>query len=191
MTTSPDFGPQPTVPSTPSQDAIPVLSNAANFEIRPVTEADKPWIRRVLRQYWASEQIVSRGKLLNGVDLPGFAAWRDSEPIGLITYHITDTTEGRECEIVTHNSLRGSGGIGSVLLNAVKQQAKLEGCRRMWLITTNDNCTALRFYQRREFDMCAFYRHAVRDVRRLKGEIPDLGLDHIPLRHEIELEIVL
>ena len=73
----------------------------------------------------------------------------------------------------------------------MKHQARLEGCRRVWLITTNDNCTALRFYQRREFDMVAFYRDAVREVRRLKGEIPDLGLDNIPLRHEIELELTL
>jgi ribosomal protein S18 acetylase RimI-like enzyme len=191
MTTTHDSGNQPTVPSTPSEDAIPAVPGNADFEVRPISEDDKPWIRRVLRQYWASEQIASRGKILNGLELPGFAAWSNNEPAGLITYNITDAPEGRECEIVTHNSLRGLGGIGSILLNAVKQQAKLEGCRRVWLITTNDNCNALRFYQRREFDMCQFHRHAVRDVRRLKGEIPDLGLDNIPLRHEIELEILL
>jgi hypothetical protein len=56
---------------------------------------------------------------------------------------------------------------------------------------TNDNTTALRFYQRRGFDLVAVHRGAVTRARaELKPGIP-LEVDGIPIRPEIELEIEL
>jgi DNA-3-methyladenine glycosylase I len=77
------------------------------------------------------------------------------------------------------------------LLAAIRQLAQTNGCRRLWLITTNDNLPALRFYQKRGFHLVAVYPDAVTEARRLKPEIPVLGLEDIPLRDELELEIVL
>ena len=65
------------------------------------------------------------------------------------------------------------------------------GCRRLWLITTNDNLAALRFYQRRGFELVAVHRRAVAAARRLKPEIPLVGAHGIPIRDEIELEMAL
>jgi RimJ/RimL family protein N-acetyltransferase len=65
------------------------------------------------------------------------------------------------------------------------------GCRRIWLITTNDNTAALRFYQKKGFSLVAVHRNAIERSRQLKPEIPETGNDGIPLRDEIELEIVL
>jgi len=45
-------------------------------------------------------------------------------------------------------SLRQRIGVGEALINAVIQKAKNADCRRVWLITTNDNTLAIRFYQR-------------------------------------------
>jgi ribosomal protein S18 acetylase RimI-like enzyme len=59
------------------------------------------------------------------------------------------------------------------------------------LVTTNDNTPALRFYQRRDFDIVAFHRNAVTEGRALKPTIPDVGFDGIPIRHEIEMEYML
>jgi hypothetical protein len=59
------------------------------------------------------------------------------------------------------------------------------------LITTNDNVAALRFYQKRGFTLAALHKNALEQSRRLKPQIPLLGLDGIPLRDEIELEIFL
>ena len=159
----------------------------SGFEVRALTPEDRPWVQRVLRQYWATTVQVSRGRVFNADELPGFAAWRGDEAIGLVTYNI----EGDECEIVTHNSLAGHGGIGTCLLAEVRALARERGCRRLWLVTTNDNTPALRFYQRREFDMVALHRNAITEARGLKTEIPDVGMDGIQIRHEIEMELRL
>ena len=65
------------------------------------------------------------------------------------------------------------------------------GVGRVWLITTNDNVRALRFYQRYGFDRVALHRNAVDAARTLKPQIPRVGLDGIPVRHELELEVQL
>ena len=59
------------------------------------------------------------------------------------------------------------------------------------MITTNDNLNALRFYQKRGFELVAVHPHAVDEARRIKLEIPMLGEDEIPIRDEIELEMLL
>jgi N-acetylglutamate synthase-like GNAT family acetyltransferase len=157
------------------------------FTVRELTPEDKPWVQGVLRRYWASMTQVTRGRKIQADELPGFAAMRDGEEVGLLTYVI----RGDECEIVTHNSLAGHGGIGSCLLAAVRAKAREAGCRRLWLVTTNDNTPSLRFYQRRDFDLVAIHRNAVKDARKLKPEIPDVGMDGIAIRHEIEMEYLL
>jgi ribosomal protein S18 acetylase RimI-like enzyme len=88
------------------------------------------------------------------------------------------------------NSLVEKKGIGSALVEAVKEKAKAAGCERLWLITTNDNAAALRFWQKRGFRLSAIYPNAVEELRRLKPEIPLTGNDGIPIRDEMELEMI-
>ena len=61
----------------------------------------------------------------------------------------------------------------------------------MWLITTNDNLNALRFYQKRGFELVAVHRHAVDESRKIKPEIPLVGENGIPIRDELGLELAL
>lgn len=157
------------------------------FHIRATTAHDHPWMVDALKRYWATTTQVTRGRLHDADKLPGFVAEVDGRPVGLLTYRL----EGDECEIITHNSLAGHGGIGSCLLAAVRKLAREKGCRRLWCITTNDNTQAVRFYQRRDFDMVSVHRNAVDQARSLKPEIPDVGMDGIRIRHEIELEYKL
>ena len=77
------------------------------------------------------------------------------------------------------------------MLDAVREIAGDAGCRRLWLITTNDNLPALGFYQKRGWRLVALHRDALDESRRLKPEIPLLGIDGIPLRDEIELELAV
>ena len=49
----------------------------------------------------------------------------------------------------------------------------------------------MRFYQKRGFVLVAVHRNALAESRRLKPEIPLIGIDDIPLRDEIELEMEL
>jgi ribosomal protein S18 acetylase RimI-like enzyme len=77
------------------------------------------------------------------------------------------------------------------LINNVIEKAKKCNCMRVWLITTNDNTHALRFYQKRGFEWVGFYKNSMDDSRKLKPEIPELGDDNIPIKHEIEFELRL
>jgi ribosomal protein S18 acetylase RimI-like enzyme len=136
---------------------------------------------------WHSAKVVSRGKVHYADGLPGFVALLGNRRVGLLTYRI----ESGEWEIVTLDSLMERIGIGTSLIRAVRSVAVSSKCRRLWLITTNDNLNALRFYQRRGFSIAALYRNALDLSRKLKPEIPRMGLDEIPLRDELELETLL
>ncbi|HUT67148.1 MAG TPA: GNAT family N-acetyltransferase [Dehalococcoidales bacterium] len=142
---------------------------------------------RLIKEWWAGPKIITRGKVHYADKLPGFIAVQDGKTAGLITYDIV----GDQCEIVSMNSLVEGKGIGSTLIDAVKNVAQKARCKRLWLITTNDNTAALRFYQKRGFLLVAIHRNALEQSRRLKPEIPLIGNDGIPLRDEIELEMIL
>lgn len=158
----------------------------ANIQIRPIEENDREWITSVLEKQWGSINIVTRGKLYQANKLPGYIALIDNKKVGLITYSVEN-----DCEIITLDSLIQGKGIGTALLEKVKEVAKEKNCKRVWLITTNDNMEALLFYQKRGFVLSALYPNALEQSRKLKPEIPKIGIDNIPLRDEIELEIKL
>jgi GNAT superfamily N-acetyltransferase len=153
-------------------------------ELRPLGTTDRSWVEDFIRDRWGAATVVGHGTLYAPADLPGYVALEKTEPVGLVTYSV----DGERCEIVTIDSLVAGRGIGSALLEAVAEAARTAGCRRLWLITTNDNLPALRFYQKRGFVLAALRREAVAESRKLKPEIPLVGLDGIPIRDELELE---
>jgi len=157
-----------------------------SIQIRPIEEADEGWITSILEKQWGSVNIVTRGKLYQANKLPGYISLLDGKKVGLITYHIDN-----DCEIITLDTLVQNKGIGTALVGKVKETAKEENCKRVWLITTNDNMKALRFYQKRGFVLSALYLNALEESRKLKPEIPQIGINNIPLRDEIELEFKL
>jgi len=157
------------------------------YTIHQLTPDDRPWVSRILTDQWGSSRIVTRGVVHQAECLPGFVSELDGQKVGLITYHI----QGDECEIVSLNSFLEQIGIATALIERVKSVAIQDGLRRIWLITTNDNLAALRFYQKRDFQLVAVYAKALEVSRQLKPEIPLIGLDGIPLHDEIELELTL
>jgi GNAT superfamily N-acetyltransferase len=157
------------------------------FQIRPLNKDDRTWVADLLKEWWAGPKIITRGKVHYPDKYPGFIAMLEGKPAGLVTYNIV----GKDCEIVTMNSLVEKIGIGSALIDAVKNVAIKKGCKRLWLITTNDNTKALRFYQKYGMTLVAVHRNAIEQSRRLKPEIPLIGDDGIEIRDEIELELIL
>ena len=140
-----------------------------------------------IQDQWGSNRVVSKGRMFDPSELEGFAAVADEKVVGLVTFRV----QGDECEVVTINSLSEGTGTGSSLLNAVRDTAIKARCRRLWLITTNDNLSALRFYQKWGLRITAIYPNALERSRMLKPEIPLLGKEGIPIRDEIELEMIL
>jgi ribosomal protein S18 acetylase RimI-like enzyme len=159
----------------------------ADFEIRTLTTDDRAWANRLIEEHWGSVKIVTRGKVHDASTLAGFVAIKDGQRAGVVTYLI----EADQCELVSLNSLVEGMGIGTALTDAVRVAAAAAGCWRLWLITTNDNLAAVRFYQKRGFRLAALHRDALEETRRLKPTLPLTGIDGIPLRDEIELEILL
>ena len=157
------------------------------FHIRRLREVDHDIVAHFLVEHWGSTKMVSRGHLHVTDRLPGFLALVGADPVALLVYSIG----AEECEIVLMHTLVERIGIGVSLLKAVTRLAKRSRCRRVWLITTNDNTTALRFYQRNNFHLVAVYPDAVEESRKLKPDIPRTGVDGIPIRDEIELELIL
>lgn len=164
-----------------SHDTVPL------FSIEPFTIDHHAWAERILNAAWGSLRIASRGKVYYALDYPGFVGLVTGQPEGLILYRI----EAKQCEVLLLHSLVEGIGMGAALVDAVKRQAEESNCRRLWLITTNDNIHAFRWYQRRGFTIAAVHVNALAESRKLKPEIPLIGFDEIPLRDEIEFEMVL
>jgi ribosomal protein S18 acetylase RimI-like enzyme len=163
------------------------MNESPQFRITELEERYRGWAQAALVQAWGSSIIVNRGQIKDASQAPGLVALEGDTPVGLATYRI----EGDGCELLTLNALVSDRGIGSALLSAVRGAAISAGCHRLWVVTTNDNTPALRFYQRRGFILVAVRLDALVEARKLKPEIPKIGLDGIPLRDEIELEMRL
>jgi GNAT superfamily N-acetyltransferase len=132
-----------------------------------------------------SRQVARLGRLENALDHPALIADDDGVLAGVLTYVI----DGEECEILTLHAAERRTGVGTALIEAVERLAREAGCRRLWVLTTNDNVDALRFYQRRGFRLAELHPGAVDVSReRLKPEIPTVGEYGIPLRDEIVLD---
>jgi GNAT superfamily N-acetyltransferase len=153
-----------------------------------VEAGDREWVRSYISERWGADYVVVHGRVYSPHELPGCLAEDGAgNRVGLATYCV----EGPSCELVTLNSDLERAGTGTALLARVIEIAREAGCRRLWLITTNDNMAAIRFYQKRGFRLVAVHRDALDLSRRLKPSIPAVGNDGIPLLDEIEMELNL
>ena len=157
------------------------------MKVRPREPADQAAAEAFLARH-DSLRAARLGELVRPMDHPAFVA-EDAAGhlLGMLTY--VPGPDWRQCEVLTLHADEQWRGAGTALIEAAGQLARRQGCTRLWVITTNDNVDALRFYQRRGFQLAAVHRGAVDDSRSsLKPEIPLTGAYGIPLRDEIELE---
>ena len=157
------------------------------MELWPSRPEHRPALEAFLRDQ--SALVVARsGVLVDALEHPAVLAWSEGELSGVATYVV----DGDACELLTLHAATRLTGIGSALLAAVQEIARDAGCSRLWVVTTNDNIGALRFYQRRGFRLVHIRPGAVdRSREMLKPEIPTTGEHDIPLRDELELEMRL
>jgi GNAT superfamily N-acetyltransferase len=163
------------------------MDTTGQFSIRPITNADRSFVAEFTARQWGSDWMVTNGVALRISEQEGFLAVINNGVEGMATYHVS----GEECELTSLDSLKEGMGIGTALIEAVIAAAREAGCRRLFLITTNDNTHALRFYQKRGFRLSALRPGAVDESRKIKPEIPLTGLDGIPIHDEIELTLTL
>jgi ribosomal protein S18 acetylase RimI-like enzyme len=149
--------------------------------IRAFTDADRPWAERLVDGFGGRLQ-VRLGSSVDALACPGFVAEGDGQPVGIVTYD----AEGDDVEVVYIEVTAKHRGVGTRLLDAVEAGT---GAQRLWLVTTNDNLDALRFYQRRGFRIREVRPGASDEARlTLKPSMAEVGNFGIPIRDEIVLE---
>ena len=157
------------------------------MNIQQIDAQYRDTVNTILKKEWNCPPSVSRGNAIDTTVSPGFISLAGNIINGVITYNI----ENSECEIVTLNSFEENKGVGTALINAVYSVAKANGCNRLWLITTNDDIDAIRFYQIKGFEWAATHINAMDLSRKIKPSIPLIGMYHIPIKHELEFEMKL
>jgi N-acetylglutamate synthase-like GNAT family acetyltransferase len=160
------------------------MAPGGDIEVRAATPADRERVAAIL-EAWAMRPVARLGEVFDPVGDPAVLALHGGTLVGLATYHV----DGDATELRTLYVNEPGLGVGTDLVETVIAAARTAGCRRLWVVTTNDNVDALRFYQRRGFRLAALHTGAVDDSRAtLKRSIPRVGAYGIPLRDELVLE---
>ena len=169
------------------EDYIKRKDIIGSTKILEVDVAIREKVQPILDKTWGSPYIAVNGKLCDTRTMPGYAAMRGEEVLGYLLYEFHDG----ECEIMVLESVAQKIGIASALIEQVKRTAKSSGVGKVIVQTSNDNLNAFRFYQRRGFTIREFRMGALDAARQLKPSIPHISDDGIPLRDEIEFEILV
>jgi peroxiredoxin/GNAT superfamily N-acetyltransferase len=174
-------------PGDCAQTVLDWIKGQRAISIEPIGPGNIAYLRSELRRNWHSTTIFSRGVRFEADSLPGLIASVGGEPVGHLTFH----ADKQGLEVITLASNPGNQGVGSALMDRAELEARSRKSRRLFLTTTNDNLNALRFYQRRGMRLVKVH-YSMMDRYRDQGQpIPHMGMNGIPLRDELELEINL
>jgi GNAT superfamily N-acetyltransferase len=130
---------------------------------------------------WGSDILVTRGNIYKANDLDGVLVYENGKIIGLGLYKIKNN-----CEIILLETFIQNKGIGTKIIEKIKEIARKKGCKRVWLITSNENINAIRFYQKRGFHISNIYINAMDEARKIKPEIPKIA-NGIEIEFEINI----
>ncbi|MHB8325587.1 MAG: GNAT family N-acetyltransferase [Candidatus Dormibacteria bacterium] len=136
---------------------------------------------------WGGKTMAAHGRLYEIGQLDALVATVEDRLVGALTYFIEDDA----LEIVSCGADPLGRGVGRALVDAAVSVARLRSLRRVWATTTNDNLTALGFWQAVGFHLTALRPGAVSDARRLKSTIPERGCRGLLIRDEIDVEMTL
>ncbi|MEB3751738.1 GNAT family N-acetyltransferase [Geobacillus sp. FSL W8-0032] len=154
------------------------------MNIVPTKQLDRALVNQFFIEHWGSPQMVVSTGVYDCSELDGFAAVENGKRIiGLVTFLIRKN----ECEIISLDSIMENRGVGSALLHEAETWARQQGCTVVRLITTNDNLHALRFYQKRGYQIVNVFPNAVDKARQIKPSIPLMSAEGIPIRDELLL----
>jgi GNAT superfamily N-acetyltransferase len=157
------------------------------LKIRSALPEDDRWLEELMIREWGGLPLIIRGKKYYPAELDGIIAENESGIAGFLFYEVRE----KDCEIIVFEVFDKFKGTGTLLLNQLKNIAKQRQCARVYLMTTNDNLDALRFYQKRGFHICGIHVDSVKLSRKIKPTIGMVGDYDIPMRDEIDLEFSL
>jgi len=139
------------------------------MHINPATTSDIPALCELLDILFSQEaefkpdhEAQSRGlaRIINNPEIGLIVVARqDGQVVGMVNllYTVSTALGDRVAlleDMVVSPNTRGSG-VGSRLLEQAIQFARLDGCKRITLLTDRANESAQRFYQKHGFDLSA------------------------------------
>ena len=135
-----------------------------------------------------------RGELIDALGDGGLVAERDGRRVGLLFWRREPPGEASSVEITAvavEQDVQRSGVGRALMLEAAAALRRL-GVARAWLVTTNENLTALALYQKVGYRLIALHAGAIDEIRRtIKPSIPLVSGNGIRVRDELELELLL
>ncbi len=158
--------------------------------VRPYDPSrDEDWASDWLDDRLGGRWQARRGEVVDVLEPGlGFVAERAGRPVGLLTFRVDEDS----VELSSIAADPAHGGVGTALLAALDGVVRLTDRHWIWVVTTNDNLDALRFYQRRGFRIGEVRVGAVDRARlSIKPSIAGIGAYGIPLRDEFELVLDL
>jgi GNAT superfamily N-acetyltransferase len=168
---------------TPGGEPMSEVIGTPVLTVRAITAADRTAVVWIMQTLWGGSEMVVHDEVIYPAELPGFIAEVSNEIVGLVTYRVV----ADRCELVSLDSRRPGNGIGTALMAHVEAVAEASGCSQVWLVTTNDNLRALRFYQKSGYRIIGVDPGAVDRARAVKPTIPRTGEGGIPIRDELTL----
>ncbi|MGQ9674978.1 MAG: GNAT family N-acetyltransferase [Chloroflexota bacterium] len=123
-----------------------IRSQGRLYRIRRTSPQEKDRIRDLNQRLWGETEIHTYGREWDIGDIAALLAESDGQAIGFASFAEID-------EAILLVSLGVEPcfqrcGVGKALMDAVEQEARAAGKKRVVLSTTNDNLPALAFYQR-------------------------------------------
>ncbi len=141
-------------------------------------EAYRSLVVRDVEEEWVGPLVVTRGQVYDTRHCPGLIAVEEGKLTGYLP-------KNEEWEILVLHALEKNRGIGTALIDALSEQMKAAGGKKLSVVTTNDNIPAIRFYQRRGFSLGEVGFNALEETRKIKPGVPEIGLEGIRLSHEL------
>ncbi len=156
----------------------------ASIRVRQARDGDRDALAALHEREWGGPLVVVHDTRYDLRDLPTLVAVDETGGFaGALAYRV----DAEGLEVVSLAASVSGNGAGTALLAAAEDAARAVGADRIWLVTTNDNLGALRFYQRRGLRIVAVDAGAVDRARAVKPTIPQVGADGIPLHDELRL----
>lgn len=158
------------------------------LDVRDFEPDDHDWARALIGSHQDGDHRVALlGELLDPLEHEGIVAEVDGRPAALLT--VREGTDG--LQVLTLHSEVMNVGAGTRLLETALRVAEASSAPRLWLITTNDNIPAIRWYLRRGMTVARVHEGAAdRDRGAIKPTMPATNPDNgIPIRDYVELEL--
>jgi len=155
-------------------------------DLREATQDDWRWLLAESAPI-GGQQIVSNGVLHTLSDYDAVVAYAGNQRVGFAVFRL----DLPEAELLAIRAVAQWGGVGTQLIRNVEERVKAKGAQTLWLCTTNDNISAIQFYQRRGYRFRALHTGEFQNVLRIKGidpETPVVGQNNIVIRDELVFE---